>query len=49
MIKTNKGKRLVAECTCIFRYQVSADRQIQNSDLDLPDLAETAKSFIVKN
>ena len=32
-----------------FRYQVSTDRQTQNSDLDLPDVAETIKSFIVKN
>ena len=43
MIKTNKGNRLVPECT------VSAGRRTWNSDLDLPDLPEAAKWFVVKN
>ena len=49
MIKTKKGKRLVLECICLFRFQVSTNTKTENSDLDLPDLAETAKSIIVKN
>ena len=49
MMKTKKCKGLVLEYTCIFGYQVSTDRQTLNSDLDLPDLAETAKLFIAKN
>ena len=49
MIKTNKGNRLVLDCTCLFRYQVCTNTKEINFHLDLPDLAETAKSFIVKN
>ena len=47
MIKTNKGNKLVLDFTCL--YQVSTNTKRQSSHLDLPDLAETAKSFTVKN